>query len=81
MMGNKKELDVYEDVFTVNEAGERVQEAQVVLHVSDVEAARNFIGSYAAEHNYGIYRKWNVNGKYYFDCGPRTFYTLEDINL
>lgn len=37
------------------------------------EALMNYVGSYAGENNYGVYRVWTENGRYYYDCGPTTF--------
>lgn len=37
-----------------------------------------WIGRRANDWNYGIYREWSMDGKHYFDVGPRVFYVMEN---
>lgn len=49
------------------------------------EACRNFIGHQAFELNHGNYYSWQMPSEteqlYFFDCGPITYYTKENIYL
>lgn len=71
-------MNVYLKTYTTS-----VETSPKVVYTGDKESCRNFIGNYAYENNYGIYRYWysELENKYYFDCGPQTFYTTEDIEL
>lgn len=71
-------MNVYLKHYTTSD-----EKCEKVVYTGEKEACRNFIGNYAFEHNYGRYRYWysESEGKHYFDCGPETFYTTEDIEL
>ena len=58
----------FTDLFELRNFDEKV----FVMH-ADREACMNFVGHAAQEDNYGVYRTWNEDGWYYYDCGPRTF--------
>lgn len=40
---------------------------------ADGEEAVQFIFKQAAEQNYGLFRKYEINGVMHFDCGPNTY--------
>ncbi len=37
-----------------------------------------WIGRRAQNWNYGLCREWSMNGKHFFDIGPRVFYIKEN---
>lgn len=46
---------------------------------ADVQAAKEFVLGDAAENNYGVFRHYEIDGTYYYDCGRNTFTT--DVKL
>ncbi len=52
-----------------------------IIFSGDRESVRNKVGNTAFELNCGIYRYWEKDGRYYYDCGPVTYYTKEPIWL
>ena len=66
----REEFIVYTNFFTPTEVFKGTK-----------KACRNFIGNYAYEHNYGVFRHWYEEGskRYYFDCGDTMFYTYKNL--
>ena len=40
---------------------------------ADVQDAKDFVMTAAAQDNYGVFRYYAVDGTHYYDCGPKTF--------
>lgn len=41
-------------------------------------AAEAWLSRRAQEWNYGLMRQWSMDGKDYFDCGPRVFFLYSE---
>ena len=56
------------DLFKVGENNEKI-----LVFTGVREKCMNYIGGVAHKENYNIYRRYEVDGWYYYDCGPQTF--------
>lgn len=74
----KEEQDLFDNIKLYEE---KYDKAEHVVLVGGREEVRNFIGNTAFKINYGLYRCWEENGKYYYDCGDIIYYTKVPIKL